>query len=131
MVGEFPGLETGLDDDGNVRATSDFRGVYAALLEQWFGVDGAAVIPKAASFGPAEARRVIADVHASHPPARVQVVAQEFRYSLSWTTVTAGFVIVELVNRGEDATTSTCAAWAASGPSGFRRCSRDRSSTAS
>ena len=37
-----------------------------------------------------------------HPPARVQVVAQEFRYSLSRTTVRAGRVIVELVNRGED-----------------------------
>jgi uncharacterized protein (DUF1501 family) len=50
MVGEFPGLQRGLDTDGNVSATSDFRGVYAALLEQWLGVDAAAVIPKAASF---------------------------------------------------------------------------------
>jgi hypothetical protein len=36
------------------------------------------------------------------PPARVQVVAQEFRYTLSRTKVTAGRVIVELVNRGQD-----------------------------
>jgi hypothetical protein len=36
------------------------------------------------------------------PPARVQVVAQEFRYSLSRTSVKAGRVIVELVNRGQD-----------------------------
>ncbi len=50
MVGEFPGLKTGLDQDGNVVATADFRGVYAALLEQWLGVDSAAVIPSAASF---------------------------------------------------------------------------------
>jgi uncharacterized protein (DUF1501 family) len=50
MVGEFPGLQKGLDSDGNVSATSDFRGVYAALLEQWFEVDAAAVIPRAASF---------------------------------------------------------------------------------
>jgi uncharacterized protein (DUF1501 family) len=50
MVGEFPGLQKGLDTDGNVAATSDFRGVYSALLEQWFGVDASAVIPKAASF---------------------------------------------------------------------------------
>jgi uncharacterized protein (DUF1501 family) len=50
MVGEFPGLQKGLDSDGNLSATSDFRGVYAALLEQWFGVDAATVIPKAASF---------------------------------------------------------------------------------
>jgi uncharacterized protein (DUF1501 family) len=50
MVGEFPGLQTGLDEDGNVKATSDFRGVYAALLEQWLGTDAGAVIPEAASF---------------------------------------------------------------------------------
>lgn len=37
-----------------------------------------------------------------HPPARVQVVAQEFRYSLSRTRVRSGRVIVELVNRGQD-----------------------------
>lgn len=39
---------------------------------------------------------------AARPPARVQVVAQEFRYSLSRTKVRAGRVIVELVNRGQD-----------------------------
>ena len=39
---------------------------------------------------------------AQRPPARVQVVAQEFRYSLSRTRVRAGRVIVELVNRGQD-----------------------------
>ena len=38
----------------------------------------------------------------AQPPARVQVVAQEFRYSLSRSTVRAGHVIVELVNRGQD-----------------------------
>lgn len=40
---------------------------------------------------------------AQHPPARVQVVAQEFRYSLSRTKVKAGRVIVELVDHGQDA----------------------------
>jgi uncharacterized protein (DUF1501 family) len=50
MIGEFPGLKTGLDDDGNVSATSDFRGVYAGLLEQWLGIDAGRVIPGAASF---------------------------------------------------------------------------------
>jgi uncharacterized protein (DUF1501 family) len=50
MVGEFPGLKNGLDDDGNVSATSDFRGVYSALLEQWLGTDAGAVIPDAGSF---------------------------------------------------------------------------------
>jgi uncharacterized protein (DUF1501 family) len=52
MVGEFPGLKegTGLDTDGNLVATSDFRGVYAGLLEQWFGFEAAQVIPAAGSF---------------------------------------------------------------------------------
>jgi uncharacterized protein (DUF1501 family) len=48
-IGEFPGLSN-LDDDDNLRATSDFRGMYCSLLEQWFGFDSAAVIPNAASF---------------------------------------------------------------------------------
>jgi len=45
MIGEFPGLGTGLDEDGNLKATSDFRAVYAGLLEQWLGTDAAAVLP--------------------------------------------------------------------------------------
>ena len=47
MVGEFPGLTKGLDRDGNLRATSDFRSVYASLVEQWFGVDADRIIPDA------------------------------------------------------------------------------------
>ena len=50
MIGEFPGLGSGLDEQGNLRATADFRGVYSAILEQWLGTDAAAVIPGAASF---------------------------------------------------------------------------------
>ena len=50
MVGEFPGLKDGLDEDGNAKATTDFRSVYASLLEQWLGVDAGSVIPGAASF---------------------------------------------------------------------------------
>ena len=50
MVGEFPGLKDGLDQDGNVKATADFRGVYAALLEQWLGADAGPIIPGASSF---------------------------------------------------------------------------------
>ncbi len=50
MLGEFPGLGGGLDEQGNLRATSDFRGVYSAILEQWFDTDAAAIIPGAASF---------------------------------------------------------------------------------
>jgi uncharacterized protein (DUF1501 family) len=49
MIGEFPGLAQ-LDADDNLRATSDFRGLYCSIIEQWFGEDAAAVIPDAASF---------------------------------------------------------------------------------
>jgi uncharacterized protein (DUF1501 family) len=49
MIGEFPGLAK-LDDRGNLRATSDFRGLYAAILEQWLEADAAAIIPGAKSF---------------------------------------------------------------------------------
>jgi uncharacterized protein (DUF1501 family) len=49
MVGEFPGVDN-LDDDGNLRATSDFRAMYCSLLEQWLGEDAAAVIPGASAF---------------------------------------------------------------------------------
>ena len=50
MVGEFAGV-TKLDDDGNLRNTSDFRSVYCSLLEQWLGADAKGIIPHAGSFG--------------------------------------------------------------------------------
>jgi uncharacterized protein (DUF1501 family) len=50
LVGEYPGLQGGLDAQGNLKPTADFRGVYAALIEQWFGHDAASVIPNAAAF---------------------------------------------------------------------------------
>ncbi len=52
LIGEFPGLAagTGLDPSGNLRATADFRGLYCALLEQWFGTEAAGIIPSAPSF---------------------------------------------------------------------------------
>jgi len=52
LIGEFPGLAagTGLDAYGNVRATSDFRGLYCSLLEQWFQTEAAGIIPSAGSF---------------------------------------------------------------------------------
>ena len=37
------------------------------------------------------------------PPARVQVLAQEFRYTLSRQTIRSGWAIIELRNGGEDA----------------------------
>jgi uncharacterized protein (DUF1501 family) len=49
QIGEFPGLAS-LDDDGNLKATSDFRGVYASLLEQWLHFDAARIIPTASRF---------------------------------------------------------------------------------
>jgi uncharacterized protein (DUF1501 family) len=49
QLGSFPGLDV-LDAQGNLRATSDFRGLYCALLEQWFGVDAAPLIPGASGF---------------------------------------------------------------------------------
>jgi uncharacterized protein (DUF1501 family) len=51
MVGEFPGLGT-LDEDGNLRATSDFRSLYASLTADWFGVDPAAVLGRGIAAGP-------------------------------------------------------------------------------
>jgi uncharacterized protein (DUF1501 family) len=42
---EFPGL-TQLDDDQNLVVTTDFRSVYATLLEDWLGVEAARVLPK-------------------------------------------------------------------------------------
>ena len=50
MVGEFPGLNGGLDANGNLKATSDFRAIYSGLLEQWLGTDADGIIPNARSF---------------------------------------------------------------------------------
>ena len=49
MIGEFPGPGDARRGD-NLRATADFRGVYCSLLEQWFGVDAAPIIPGASGF---------------------------------------------------------------------------------
>ncbi|HUY70886.1 MAG TPA: DUF1501 domain-containing protein [Gaiellaceae bacterium] len=45
MVGEFPGLGRGLDANGNLRETVDYRAVYKSLAEEWFGVDGDLILP--------------------------------------------------------------------------------------
>jgi uncharacterized protein (DUF1501 family) len=50
MIGEFPGLRGGLDPDGNLKATVDFRSIYTSVLEQWLGHDAGAVIERAGSF---------------------------------------------------------------------------------
>lgn len=44
FIGEHPGLGT-LDPQDNLRATSDFRDLYRALLEQWLGADSGPIIP--------------------------------------------------------------------------------------
>ena len=49
MIGTFPGL-VNLDSDDNLRNTSDFRGVYRGLLEDWLEVDASAIIPNASAF---------------------------------------------------------------------------------
>src|SRR3712207_4126553 len=48
MIGEHPGLAT-LDPQGNLKATSDFRGLYASLVDDWLGGASAVdVLPDAA-----------------------------------------------------------------------------------
>jgi uncharacterized protein (DUF1501 family) len=41
---EFPGLAS-LDEDGNLKVTTEFRTLYATLLESWLGVEAARVLP--------------------------------------------------------------------------------------
>jgi uncharacterized protein (DUF1501 family) len=43
---EFPGLAQ-LDADENLVVTTDFRSVYATVLESWLGVEAARVLPRA------------------------------------------------------------------------------------
>ena len=50
MLGEFPGLARGLDSEGNLRPTLDYRALYCSVLEQWLGADASAVIPGADGF---------------------------------------------------------------------------------
>jgi uncharacterized protein (DUF1501 family) len=49
IIGEFPGLDH-LDEDGNLVPTADFRGLYAAILEDWLGADADAILPDARGF---------------------------------------------------------------------------------
>ena len=51
LIGEYPGL-TSLDPQGNLKATSDFRALYASLVESWLGGASAAdVLPDAGRVG--------------------------------------------------------------------------------
>jgi uncharacterized protein (DUF1501 family) len=47
MIDELPRLRDALDKEGNLKATVDFRSVYASLLEQWFDFDATGAIPNA------------------------------------------------------------------------------------
>ena len=42
---EFPGLAR-LDEDDNLLVTTEFRTVYASLLEGWLGVEAARILPR-------------------------------------------------------------------------------------
>jgi hypothetical protein len=86
MVGEFPGLTTGLDEDGNLRATSDFRGLYAALAEQWLG---------------GVCRRHRAECALLHP-SQSRAMTRAVLVALLLLAMVAGPAIVELYNLGED-----------------------------
>ena len=113
MVGEFPGLAK-LDRDGNLRATSDYRGVYGALCGDWFGVDPLRDPARRArdrKAGDPQVRWLIvlavvfgalAAPAQAAAPSRLLVEATEFRFTLSRTTVKAGPAIVQLAVRGED-----------------------------
>jgi uncharacterized protein (DUF1501 family) len=50
LLGELPALRGGLDGDGNLRATVDYRSIYCSLLEQWLGADAGAIIPNARAY---------------------------------------------------------------------------------
>jgi uncharacterized protein (DUF1501 family) len=50
MIGELPPLRSGLDRQGNLKATVDFRSVYTSLLEQWFDFDAGGAIPNSRAY---------------------------------------------------------------------------------
>ena len=116
MIGEFPGLRNGLDDNGNLKATVDYRSVYCSVLEQWLSTDAAAVIPQGQVLrkgAPTAMRRAgllligfafagSMPAQAAAPLSRVQVVAVEFNYRLSRVRIPAGPVRIELANFGQD-----------------------------
>ena len=39
LYGEYPSLEPGQLDEGDLQWNNDFRGTYATLLEKWMGLD--------------------------------------------------------------------------------------------
>ncbi len=44
LYGEYPSLEPGRLDEGDLQWNNDFRGAYATLLEQWLGLDAKPIL---------------------------------------------------------------------------------------
>jgi len=44
LYGEYPSLAPERQDDGDLRHTNDFRGLYATLLEQWLGLEAVPIV---------------------------------------------------------------------------------------
>jgi len=44
LYGSVPALDD-LDDHGNLKISTDFRRVYAAIIDDWLGADHSAVLP--------------------------------------------------------------------------------------
>ncbi len=110
MIGEYPGLAK-LDQHGNLRATSDFRGLYASLLEDWLDTDADGIIPSARSF----ARPRILEVIRAGCSRFAALLAPSPARGCRWRggrvppirrsraqSIRSGPAIVELVNYGED-----------------------------
>jgi len=49
-LNQHPGVTGGLDSSGNLKPTSDFRAIYAGLVEQWLGADGNQILPDVRGF---------------------------------------------------------------------------------
>lgn len=50
QLGAFPGVTGGLDGNGNLIPTADFRAVYSSILEQWLDTDANSVLPNVSAF---------------------------------------------------------------------------------
>jgi uncharacterized protein (DUF1501 family) len=50
QLGSFPGVTGGLDANGNLMPTADFRAIQGALLAQWLDTDPTPIIPGIGAF---------------------------------------------------------------------------------
>jgi len=50
QIGEFPVVTSGLDGQGNLMPTTDFRAVYGAILSQWLATDPTPIIPGVSAY---------------------------------------------------------------------------------